>query len=242
MTIEINPIALIQNELADRLSADDYFEDINVFAEREGDIESKIERSLKVITEKDSKIGVAVVVGTASADVNTPNLPGPHFDDTVIEIITYENPMFNDGASGTGKAGVDIARRVLNVLHLYRPEGLGQTLFADKEAIRYSGIAEPGVIAYSSKIRFRAAQSVYSKVGALAISPASGSVPVDVTITCADGDADIYYTLDKTYPWSGNANAVRYTAQFTIDTAAMLRAVAHKSGNVASDAAAVEYT
>jgi hypothetical protein len=71
---------------------------------------------------------------------------------------------------------------------------------------------------------------------------AAGTGPVTITLTCATSGAAIYRTLDGSYPWSGNAQATLYAAPFAVASAALLRAVAHKTGMVASDAAAADIT
>lgn len=240
MSIDLNPIALMQADVAARLGADEYFGDITVLSERDGDIENGINRALKVLTAKSGKIGVAVVVGTVQADVPSPNLPGPLFGQSSLEVTIFEHVTFNAGSNGTGKAAVDIGVRVLQILHHYSPGGLGSVITAADNALRPVGLLEPGVIGYKARVNFSADGMVRGKVQRVSISPTSGVAPQSVTLTCGTSGASIYYTLDKSYPCAGNGTL--YTEAFNVTEAALLRAVAYKSGYVASDATAVEYS
>lgn len=229
-----NQVALMQDEIAARLNADEYFEDITVITEREGDIENKINRALSVLTVKGEKIGVAVVVGAVTAQVESANVPGPHFDKTFLDLTVFENVVFNNSADGTLKAAVDIAVRCLQVLHHYYAAGVGQTLLADRNAITPSGEIKSNTIAYKARLELPLDNDVLDKVARPQISVAGTTV----TIVCATDGASIYYTTDETYPWSGNAAAMLYSAPFIATAGDVVRAVAHKTNLVASDAAA----
>jgi len=233
----MNPVANMQQEIADRLSSDDYFSDVTVLTERTADLENEINRALKVITAKDGKIGVAVVVGRLEARSNNADVPGPHFDKATNDVIAFENPLFNGGANGTGKAAVDICVTASQILHHYYAAGIGQTLIArtvDPEE------APEGATAYRLRVETPLDNQILSKVVACTIAPAGGAVPQDVTLTCPTDGASIYYTLDDTYP--NSTNGVLYSAPFTVSVAATLRVVAHKTDSVASDAVAAIFT
>ena len=60
--------------------------------------------------------------------------------------------------------------------------------------------------------------------------------PFSASITCATGDAVIYYTVDGSYPWSGNASAVIYYSAFIpTGTDTIIRAAAFKDFYVPSN-------
>jgi len=244
MTAPYNPIAMFQQDLADRLAADEYFVDITVLTERTADLDNTIARALKLLTVKGSKIGVAVVVGLFTADADQPNAPGPAYGSAATRVTVFENPLINGGATGTGKAAVDIAARVAQVLHHYLAGGIGQTcMISGQDAIQPvpQQQLEMGTIAYQVRVETALDSAVLPKVAPVAIA-AAGTGPVTITLTCATSGAAIYRTLDGSYPWSGNAQATLYTAPFAVSSAALLRAVAHKTGMVASDAAAADIT
>lgn len=237
-----NSVAQLQEEIAARLAADGYFVDITVITERQGDISNRIDQALAGLVAKGGKVGLAILVGVLEADVDAADVPGPNFNDTAQDVTIFERPVINDSAAGTGKAAVDVAVRVCQICHHYQAQGIGQTIYCDKNAIRPIGEVRPGVIAYKVRLRAPVDTEVLAKVLPPVITPTSGAVPQSVTITCPTSGAAIYYTTDLSYPWSGNANATLYSGAFNITTACMLRAVAHKSGSVASDARSAEFT
>lgn len=237
-----NAIAQIQEEITARLNADPYFVDITVVSERVGNIDNEITRALGSLNAKASKSGVIVVVATVNGDVKSPDVPGPYFEENELSITVLEMPTVNTSATGTAKAAVDIAVMILQVLHHYYAAGIGQTMYAAREALRGLGEVQPGIIGYRVRMAMPADKDALSKVATPTIAAAAFTVPQSVTLACGTSGASIYYTLDGTYPWSGNAAAVLYSAPFTVSTAAQLRVVAHKSGLVASDAAAATFT
>lgn len=238
----MNPVAKIQEELADRLRADDFFSDITVLTERSGQIQNKIDIALKVVTSQDGKIGIAVVVGGFDADVDGADAPGPHFSNSTTDISIIENVTFNEGEQGTKKPAVDVALRVAQVLHHYRPEGIGQTVFmTGKDVIEHLGEVRPGEIGYSVEIFIPLDNDILDKVLAPVITPDAGAVPLQITIVTPTAGADIFHTIDDSYPSAKNTNATLYSSPFTLATKGRLRAVAHLTGSVASDAASKTY-
>ncbi len=74
------------------------------------------------------------------------------------------------------------------------------------------------------------------------ITPASGTSfddTLEVTITCATADADIYYTTDGTTP---TAAGTKYTGAITLIDSKTIKAFAVKSGMTDSEVAAADYT
>jgi len=239
-----NPVAVMQEDLSSRLEADAYFSDINVFTERRGSITGMLANGLRVLTKKGNKIGVAVMVGLFEADANNENAPGPIFDDGATLVSVFENPTLNSGASGSGKAALDIAVRVARVLHHYYPGGIGQTVLVSGKAV-IQPIPErelgSGMVGYMVRVGIPLDSEELDKVLTPSISPTSGAAPQTVTLACATAGAAIYYTTDLSYPWSGNEEATLYAAPFEISQAATLRAVASKTDMVDSDCASAAY-
>lgn len=239
----MNVIAAHQVEIADRLCAFDYFGDIHVFAERQGDLAGKLDEALAGRVPKNGRIGVAVMVGVVRGDVNNPNVPGPWFDRATVDVTVLEAVLLNTSQTGTGKACIDVAVMVGRVMHQYYPQGVGGEITVGKEAVRPLGEVRPGIIAYKVTLQINPECDVLQKVQRPTISIAAGAVPQTVTLGCETVLADIYYTKDGSYPWSGNPGAVRYDGQpVTIFAPCDLRVVAHLVGWSASDAALGSYT
>ena len=74
------------------------------------------------------------------------------------------------------------------------------------------------------------------------ITPASGTSfenTLEVTITCATADADIYYTTDGTTP---TATSTKYTGAITLTDSKTIKAFAVKRGMTDSEVAAADYS
>jgi hypothetical protein len=53
----------------------------------------------------------------------------------------------------------------------------------------------------------------------------------EATLTCATSGATIFYTLDGTYPGSGNSAAVEYSAPFAVSSGQRIRTSAEKKAD-----------
>lgn len=111
-------------------------------------------------------------------------------------------------------------------------------MYVDDKGIEPLGETKPYQIGYQVPIRCSPDMLLLSKVVAPVISPAGTLPSVTVTLTCATSGAAIYYTLDGSHPWSGNTSAALYSTPFTLTEAKTVRAIAYKSGSLASDAKA----
>jgi hypothetical protein len=233
----------IQDDIADRLAADDYFSDIPVMSERKADLLNEITKSLGTITKKGGKCGVCVVVLSPEANNTASGVPGGILGVT-IPVRVLEDPLYNnDATTGTQKAALTIARRIALVLDSYSPEGVCQCLRLDK-----SNTIEPtqdvvAPIAYDVNISTVEGYKIpYTKVNTPTISPRSGTLPQTITLACATALASIYYTTDGSYPSSINTHATLYATPFTLSTACTLRVVAYLAGSIASDSSSQSYT
>lgn len=208
-----------QTDIAARLEADEYFEDITVLVQRKGVTESDIDAALSVLNEKASKIGACVVVLIPSLVPETPNVPGPAYE-IMATVQVIEQPLFNLGDTGTGKSAEQIAQRVRQLLHHFT-NGLGRVFnFAGMEPLA----VDEGKISYGVKFSRDAGDAPLAKVATPSLSTDSATAPGTVTITCDTAGATILYSLDGSYP------TLPYTAPLAVATAATVRAVAEKTG------------
>lgn len=230
----------IQEDIAARLAAGEYFADIPVVMERQGDIAKRVERALGPITAKGGKNGACVIVDQIIAECESPNVSGPMLKAIVIcQVI--ENVTVNQSTNGTGKAALSIAVAVLNTLHFYAPAGLGQILVADSKAIVPA--KDPLGLAYDVQFNLMVADPQSPlRVGTPTVSPASGASPQTVTITCGTSDATIIYTTNGNPPYPGQVGSLVYTDPITINGACTLRASAMKPGCITSNTAIGRYT
>jgi hypothetical protein len=220
----------IQQESADLLLADPFFEDIAVLTEHTKEIESEIARALGPLNERGGKVGAVVVVLTPNANINFENVFGPFFDDIDLVVLVSVNPTVNDDAtSGTGKKASEVAENVARVLHHATILSANGPILATKPGIR---TVEDD---YDSRnVNFQTS-------GGLRTAPPQVATPVITedhgafTITCDTPGAAIFYTLNGKNP--APRVGTFYTAPFSAGSDLTLKARAWLAGYLASETA-----
>lgn len=221
-----------QADFFHRLSSDEYFTDVKVLLEAKGDTESDVEQALSALLEKSSKIGACVVVLMPTLINDSPNAPGPR---SIVRMTcqVIDQPLFNLGASGTGKSASQIAERVRMICHHFATGRGNVYTFAAQDPIPM----EVGKNSYGVAFTRQGGDCPPRKVIAPAIAATSDVVPSTVTLTCATGSATIRYTLDGSPPYASNAAALTYATPFEVSTAATVRAAASLTAYQPSDVA-----
>lgn len=176
----------LQAEIADRIASDPFFSDagISCLWELKKDIESEVNQVI-------STIGAGVLVITPTATVEEGNLPGPWYGDIGIVIQCYSDPVLASG----GPRSMEIAERVLGLLHHWTPASLSTPLVADKPTIVPEEVDHP--TGDGRAVRLRVAGSVgfdIPQVAAPVIDPETGA------ITCSTPGAAIFYRVDGRRP------------------------------------------
>jgi hypothetical protein len=129
MNIQPSILARLQEEVVKRLQGDEYLSEIDVIGEERKDLVQTINLGLK-------KLGVVIVVQTVAANCTHPNMPGPNFDSLKFSVEVVENVLFNRAATGTNKPALEIAVRVAQRLHHFRPTIGGGTIIIDNPSIQ----------------------------------------------------------------------------------------------------------
>ena len=231
----------IQTDLIARLNADAYFSDVSVLSARTVNVVDDIQEALGTEAVKGGKSGACVIVENVTGECSAPNVPNGLIDIMVI-VSVLEDTQNNAKTAGVGKSADAIAWRVKELLHHYEAEGFAHPLFLEKTCIE--SVLNPFADS-SYEVRFRSKAipaSMESKVPTPTITPVVGPLPQTITLGCSLSGAAIYYTLDGSHPAATNANAILYSAPFTISTAKTLRVCAFKSGYIASNCKRVDYT
>jgi hypothetical protein len=228
-------LSAIIEDVKERLSADSYFSDISVFSEKKGDLLNSILKSLGMLTTKGGKFGVCVVVMSPTASDQYPEGAASVLELT-MSVRVLENVLVNTiAATGTLKAAIDVARRIVKVLKMYRSSGIVDLMMLEKQCI--VPVADDiASIAYEARFKLGEVVETYeAKVVAPTITPAGTLPNVTVTLASTTSSSSIYYTKDGTYPRSGNATATLYTIPFAVTATCTVRAGATKSGMIDSD-------
>jgi hypothetical protein len=242
-------------DLKARIQAHDYFLDINVIVRDDGDPADAEAMALGFMTptgpEGAQKQGACVIIEQPEyVDQMAGVKDGPMRMNWTM--LAVEHRLFNKDTAngGTGKRALAIARRLRRIVRGYHSGGLTQYFSFDRisrvaNAVYYDEAKEESTSLVVWRLEFHGNEGDHEsvlKVAPVIISPREGDAPQTVTLTCATSGAAIYYTLDGTYPWSGNEEAEEYTAPIEIPTAALLRACAFKDDYTASDVAAANFT
>jgi hypothetical protein len=231
-----------QEDLYQRALADEYLANVAIIKRDEGEIETEVIDALGVLNKRGGKIGACVLVYQPIAEPAPAEVVGGVLN-IDFTFLVLENPVLNRESGGTGLAALTIARRLIGIFHLYHPRKVVGCLTMQQGAI--VPIQLP-VAPVAYEVRFSAQEDLYTpnvRVTTPTITPSSGAAPQSVTLACATVGASIYYTLDGTHPYAGNPSAVLYTGTpVNVATAATLRAGAFKTGLIASDVNAANFS
>jgi len=137
------------------------------------------------------KVGLACMTLMPSLRVVTPNVPGPQYDISII-VRTFHDPRVNN----IGLTAEDVGSMNLRWLDGKLIEGLTQ-LHGDSGGDALKPNYEfPGMLVYDTTLTGPLPQDISATTLAPSINEAGGLV----TLSCADGAATIYYTIDGTMP------------------------------------------
>jgi hypothetical protein len=177
---------------------------------------------LSYITPRNGRQGAGVIVEKPGFAVGAPNLPGPEGELT-LEILVLEDRLTNlSPTEGTGLAADQICQTIMDALHWQQFEGFGQ-MFCDRNAMTSARDFEP-LVGYRLAFRLRMPRGQTEKVAQPTISEDNGSI----ILACATTDAQIYYTLDESYPGRSNPAASLYHDSFMVEVGTVINAAAYK--------------
>ncbi len=227
----MSPLEQLQSDVTARLLSESTLVSIPCKSLRKMRLQSELDLALLYATPRDTgtKIGAGIMVGMPTLDVEHPNTPGPALTLT-LPIRIYEDPLTNLNPNlGTLLTAEEISTLVIQLLHQLRIEGLCG-LYAGKDSMHPSD-APDGVIAYEVLLRAELAQDIILRV----TLPEISETDLTVTLTPVEPGTMIWYTLDTTYPGSGNTAAIIYSAPFLVPAGTVVRWAGYKQNWQASD-------
>jgi len=115
-------------EDATALGGLNYFQDMMIITEDQGDIETAISKSL-------SRLGISIVVLLADADCDKQNVSTPYLDNirTVVEVA--ENVVINRSRTPYKHIN-DVVEHVMLYVHGFKPPSVNEVFVLDKAAVR----------------------------------------------------------------------------------------------------------
>lgn len=220
----------IQTELAARLRGDELLATLEIVTEATADPTAAVARAIGLDGAGSAK-GVCLVVLQPVGTPESVDLPYPVLR-ARLAVRVLEEPQLNQ----TGQRALYWARRVSRVLWHYVPTRLASPLVPEAPNI-VPAEDEFAPVAYDILFECREAYATAAKCSMPTIAETGSALPYTITLASATSGAAIYYTTDGTYPRNGNGTL--YSVPFVVSTACELRAVATKTGLIASDCAAV---
>lgn len=217
----------LQSDIVSRLLSDTYFSDITVQAIAEGTVSSDLLQHAATASVKAGKTGVYVGVLMPSAATAKPNTPGPQMR-VMAKVRVMESPQVNRySAAGTAKTAEAICVAVIQLLHHWCPND-GVTLIGGEKLIEPSDpeTSVEGMVSYDLTFELPMFVEPPLKVQCPTATEKDGLL----TLANLTDGATIYYTLDGTFPYSGNPAAIQYTTPFALSVGQTIRWAAYKEG------------
>ena len=194
-------------ELGNILTTDAFFANIPIVVAEKGNIAAEYARAQAVITEASGKRGVAVIVLQVVADDMSNNLQfGPMILKPAFQVV--ENVELNNDPSGIGLSARKVARKIRDVIKTQNLIGLVSNMTTGKPCIEPVEIKDLDTSTISYQVNFECLEVGLEQMTAVQMPViAMGTNPPQFTLTSATPGAQIWYTLDDTFPFNGS-NAV----------------------------------
>lgn len=201
----------VQREAEVRMNSDPFFQCITVINYRKGDVAADMASALGGITPKNGRSGACVVIQQPVGKPENRNVLFPPVRCT-YSFLVAEYPLFNDDANtGTGIRAEIICEHLLNLFSLFQPQGVTNAWvpfeeFAVPVPLRIPLGAEDMLVPVAYECRFealRARDHGLQKPALPEFATINSLLQITsstISISCATGAVDIYYTLDGSPP------------------------------------------
>lgn len=217
----------LQAAVLSRLLDDEWLAEVAVFSERKGNILDDVTQALGTMNVRSGKIGACIVVLAPSATIPKDAPENIPFEIRIAAHV-LEEPLFNSGATGTGKDSLSIAKRVARLLHGFSIFGEINPLTPETPTIL--PIDNPAA-SRAYEVRFATTEArfdVLEKTCDVEVLVSGG----EATLVSATPGAGIRYTIDGTLP---SKNSALYTAPFAVTPPLTIKCCAFKSGEIGSN-------
>lgn len=211
----------------DRILAHVPLATVAAILEREAVTEAAVKQMLTARNQRGGRVGLCIIVmrPTFVPDGDDSSLRGTLYQD----FISIENPSINFSIQGT-RIPAETCALELFQLFAFAPLGANskQVYSAAPDGAVVPDDTFDGFNAWRTRLQAKVACPSDTRCGPPLIDPDSGAGSQTVTLTTATSGAQIYYTLDGSYPRQGNGTL--YTAPFVPGAGKTLIAAAQKTG------------
>ncbi|HRQ87213.1 MAG TPA: chitobiase/beta-hexosaminidase C-terminal domain-containing protein [Bacteroidia bacterium] len=224
-----NLLLQAKTDVYHRLLGDDFLSNVPILIDDERDLDNREAVARGAGNSRNGKTGACIVVATLASDrLSTGETPTPVMDLAVV-IECLEDVLVNAGPDGTGINAGELVARCVQLLHLSHFDDRFTGLRFDDRG----GLAE--LLTNDAGLRGYAVRFVAGFAVAPTCAPVSATFDAGLcSLACATPDASIYYTMDGSYPGSGNPEADLYLDPFPVSPGGEVRAAAQKEGCNAS--------
>jgi len=200
-------------------------------------IEEEIKKALSGLEAKNGKCGIAVVVMLPDVEGESVNSAAPAMR-LIAKVRVIENRLVNEGPTGTGMTSSLLCMHLLQVLNRRSFRGRS-ALYPDLKRM----IAEIPLPDGESCHELTLIQNVSPDVLQKVATPTVAQEGAAIALACITAGASLWYTLDGTFPGSGNAAATLYAAPITLAPGVhQMRVCAQKEDMQASNDLIAEIT
>lgn len=219
-----------------KLRSEPTLDRINMLSLRKEVIENRIDFALVTKTKRSGRMGCGAVIEMPTFVTEGGTAPGPQgaFE---LSIMVIEEPLLNmNAANGTLLSAEDVGMKILGIGHHWYSPLLGQ-FAAAKQALEAAEPPQKGQIAYRVRFAFTPPVEPTARVSrpVIATEAQGEGEPHLVTITCATDEAQIYYTVDGSFPGAGEPGAKVYEGAFEAEAETLIQAAAYLDGMAGSD-------
>ena len=218
-------IESVQPDVYYKLLSEPWFRNIAIFKIRGKRLDSEVNRALTGLAGRNGKGGASIEVLMPALKSALPDTAGPVCT-LEQKFIVKEQPAVNQGANGTGLSLEQIAVNIAQTFQLFYLGGPMQGFYSAPEFYQYQAVPDD-VSFLALAVTLQATFTLTALTRTLAPAASAAAETVALTDQQPGGGSVIYYTINGSFPGSGNPNAVVYANPFTVPGGATVRAAAY---------------
>lgn len=229
---ETSNLVRFQQELTEGLLSWDALDRINIVQWRKLRLDSEIKQDTVWNTPRNGRSGCGVLVEMPIIEVPQSPAPGPT-ELFTIGLLAIEEPNLNFAPeTGTQMDAESVARLLRKFVHQWFQADVGELYVAE---IGTRPVEEfPGLVAYRTTASVLLIDDVFPRLNSPVLSEPN---PLELRLENPAGqeDAEIYFTLDDTFPGLGNPIAQKWEGNnFSVESGTVIRYAAWQAGYLPS--------
>lgn len=245
---ELNKLRTFAKDGQMRLQSDPFLAAIPVILQEPGVVAATVTNALSVLNPRGGKLGIVIIVMVPDYDITNTNAAGL-MGEVLLQARVLEMPLINeDPSQGIGIQDGAAALRVARVWNRWIDYGIAKVVLAKGKAVEaYTRDQDLGIRGFTVTVRVPSGLSGGDDTAMPVMAVAPSGDDFEITLSTTTPDASIFYTIDGSYPGSGNYRfkddgtttllALPYTVPFVVPAGTTVRAGAEHPERVPSDPA-----